>query len=184
MVGSGQSAIPKKPQRFKLLDDFSFEIVEKEFNIDENNKIPNQPHSTISILQKLQHVNLYDTLTHKDKTKKGLLEYALCCGQTTRDLPNNNKANITQQANTPSVFSAEEFEELEDLEDFQERNIENPKLTIKTPQARKRKVSVKDLVFALERALEVDNRRKLKKNQHHPTERWKDAASNPYCAET
>ncbi len=60
-------------------------------------------------------------------------------------------------------------EELENPEDFiqetQERLI-NPKLTIKTPQTRKRKVSINDLVFALERALEVEHRRKVRRVQH------------------
>ena len=64
------------------------------------------------------------------------------------------------------MIVAYEQEELENPEDFiqetQERLI-NPKLTIKTPQARKRKVSVNDLVFALERALEVEQRRKIRK---------------------
>jgi segregation and condensation protein A len=56
-----------------------------------------------------------------------------------------------------------EHEELEEnfIEEKQERLV-NPKLTIKTPQARKRKVSINDLVFALERALEVEQRRKMR----------------------
>jgi segregation and condensation protein A len=56
-----------------------------------------------------------------------------------------------------------EHEELEEnfIEEKQERLV-NPKLTIKTPQARKRKVSINDLVFALERALEVEQRRKIR----------------------
>ncbi|MBT7706313.1 segregation/condensation protein A [archaeon] len=56
-----------------------------------------------------------------------------------------------------------EHEELEDPGDFiqeEQGRLVNPKLTIKTPQTRKRKVSVNDLVFALERALEVEKRRK------------------------
>jgi segregation and condensation protein A len=62
-----------------------------------------------------------------------------------------------------------EHEELENPEDFiqetQERLV-NPKLTIKTPQTRKRKVSINDLVFALERALEVEQRRKIRKIEY------------------
>ena len=56
-----------------------------------------------------------------------------------------------------------EHEELEEnfIEEKQERLVK-PKLTIKTPQARKRKVSINDLVFALERALEVEQRRKIR----------------------
>jgi segregation and condensation protein A len=56
-----------------------------------------------------------------------------------------------------------DHEELENPDDFiqeQQERLINPKLTIKTPQTRKRKVSVNDLVFALERALEVEKRRK------------------------
>jgi len=56
--------------------------------------------------------------------------------------------------------------EAEDLEEFQEdKSIKletQPRLTIKTPQARKRKVSIQDLVSALEKALEVDKKRKIR----------------------
>jgi segregation and condensation protein A len=56
-------------------------------------------------------------------------------------------------------YSNEPEEELIDQLEDQERLIQ-PKLTIKTPLARKRKVSLQDLVSALEKALEVDTRRK------------------------
>ncbi|MBU3940784.1 MAG: segregation/condensation protein A [Nanoarchaeota archaeon] len=56
--------------------------------------------------------------------------------------------------------------EAEDIEDFQEdksiRLETQPRLTIKTPQSRKRKVSIQDLVSALEKALEVDKKRKIR----------------------
>ncbi|MFA6072723.1 MAG: ScpA family protein [Candidatus Woesearchaeota archaeon] len=42
--------------------------------------------------------------------------------------------------------------------------MEKPILTFRTPQPRKRKVSVYDLVHALEKALETDNRRTFKRN--------------------
>ncbi len=62
------------------------------------------------------------------------------------------------------MYENEELEELDQFEDSEtQERLVNPKLTIKTPQARKRKVSINDLVFALERALEVENRRKVKK---------------------
>ncbi len=53
----------------------------------------------------------------------------------------------------------------DDLEIKKERIklMENPRLTIKTPQSRKKKVSIQDLVNALEKALEVDRRRTLRK---------------------
>jgi len=56
-------------------------------------------------------------------------------------------------------------DELEELGGFQNRRIEldtEPKLTIKTPQTRKRKVNVSDLISALEKALEVNERRLLR----------------------
>lgn len=57
-------------------------------------------------------------------------------------------------------------DELEEFEDFENKRIvldENPRLTIKTPQARKKKVSVNDLISALEKALEVNQRRMLRR---------------------
>jgi len=45
--------------------------------------------------------------------------------------------------------------------DFIER--EHPKLTIRTPLARKRKVTIQDLMFALQKALEVNERKILRK---------------------
>jgi len=59
----------------------------------------------------------------------------------------------------------EEFEDIQEFEQNKQRitQVENPRLTIKTPLARKRKVSVNDLVNALEKALEVNERRILRK---------------------
>lgn len=53
------------------------------------------------------------------------------------------------------------------LEEFENKKqriqlLENPRLTIKTPLTRKRKVSVDDLINALEKALEVNERRLLR----------------------
>ncbi|MAG77962.1 hypothetical protein CL616_01205 [archaeon] len=56
----------------------------------------------------------------------------------------------------------EEIEDLDDYVDYHEHKVEIPKLGVKTPQARKRKVSVNDLIGALEKALKVDSRRKLR----------------------
>jgi len=54
-------------------------------------------------------------------------------------------------------------ENIGDLDDFGSRRRiildVDPRLTIKTPQARKKKVSVNDLILALEKALEVNERR-------------------------
>jgi segregation and condensation protein A len=53
---------------------------------------------------------------------------------------------------------------LGDLEEIPRlKREELPKLTIKTPQARKRKVSLQDLMNALQKALEVNQRRVIRK---------------------
>ncbi len=57
-------------------------------------------------------------------------------------------------------------EEIEDLDDFvqEERPVFNvPGLAIKSPQKRKRKVSIQDLISALQKALDVDKRKKLRR---------------------
>jgi len=55
-----------------------------------------------------------------------------------------------------------EFEELGEYLPYHEHKVEIPKLGVRTPQARKRKVSISDLIHALEKALRVDTRRKLR----------------------
>lgn len=52
---------------------------------------------------------------------------------------------------------------LEDVNDFELQNKEKPVLKYRTPQPRKRKVSVYDLVEALEKALEGDQKRHIRK---------------------
>jgi len=57
--------------------------------------------------------------------------------------------------------------EMEELDQFFDRNRRitldvEPRLTIKTPQARKRKVQINDLILALEKALGVNERRILR----------------------
>ena len=56
-------------------------------------------------------------------------------------------------------------DELEEFEDKKQRIqlLENPRLTIKTPLARKKRVSVDDLMQALGKALEVNERRLLRR---------------------
>ncbi len=62
------------------------------------------------------------------------------------------------------LFHSDDHEELDDFGDFvtHERVKDFPPLAVRTPQARKRRVSVKDLIGALERALRIDTRRKLR----------------------
>ncbi|MDP3728499.1 MAG: ScpA family protein [bacterium] len=56
----------------------------------------------------------------------------------------------------------QEFEELGEYLPYHEHKVEIPRLGVRTPQARKRKVSIADLIGALEKALHVDTRRKLR----------------------
>ena len=59
-----------------------------------------------------------------------------------------------------SLLYPQEDEEHQELEDYEDKiNVEIPNLAIKTPQARKRKVSVEDLIGSLKKALEVNKRR-------------------------
>ena len=59
-------------------------------------------------------------------------------------------------------------QEIDILEEDHENNVmhaENiPKLLIKTPQARKRKINLNDLMDALQKALEVENRRHIRRS--------------------
>ena len=60
------------------------------------------------------------------------------------------------------LFPPEEF--LEESGDNKKIVFDaNPRLTIKTPQARKKKVSINDLISALEKAMEVNQRRIIKR---------------------
>lgn len=55
-----------------------------------------------------------------------------------------------------------EFEELGEFVPYHQHKVDIPQLGVRTPQARKRRVSITDLISALEKALHVDNRRKLR----------------------
>ena len=75
--------------------------------------------------------------------------------------------NFDALINPPSeddLFEADSF--------YQDQRIDVPKLAIKTPQKRKRKVGVNDLINALQKALRVNQRkvlRKIKEQSHrHP----------------
>lgn len=70
-----------------------------------------------------------------------------------------------------AYFDSILFPQTESLDDMdmqlvERQKIEHPPLGIRTPMPRKRKVSVSDLMKALQRALEVDKRRSIKYNQY------------------
>lgn len=58
----------------------------------------------------------------------------------------------------------EVMDTFEDWQQTERPRIEVPGLAVRSPQARKRRISVQDLVSALERALEVNKRRILRNN--------------------
>lgn len=66
------------------------------------------------------------------------------------------------------MFPPDDLDYMDDyiLNDQKKLNFEgNPKLTIKTPQARKKRVCITDLIEALEKALEVNTRRLIKREE-------------------
>lgn len=70
------------------------------------------------------------------------------------------------------LYPQEDVEELDDFFSKRKRIVldVSPVLTIKTPQARKRRVTVSDLLSALDKALEINERRVLRqaKRDHIP----------------
>ncbi|MDD5651452.1 MAG: segregation/condensation protein A, partial [Candidatus Nanoarchaeia archaeon] len=91
---------------------------------------------------------------------KVVLAAAILLKIKSEKLLTENIANLDQH-----LFSQGETEEYNDFDENLEKIklLDTPKLTINTPLARKRKVSLNDLMGALQRALEVDKRRTLKK---------------------
>ncbi|MBL7147946.1 MAG: segregation/condensation protein A [Nanoarchaeota archaeon] len=75
--------------------------------------------------------------------------------------------NFDNKMNPP-----EEYQELEELLSGapSPRDFELPKLTIKTPMPRKRKVTLNDLMSALQKALEVNQRRFLRRESLRHTD--------------
>jgi len=115
----------------------------------------------ISILSK-RYLETLKTLkeAHFLISGKVVLAAAILLKIKSEKLLTENIANLDQH-----LFSQGETEEFSDFEDNIEklRLLENPKLTVKTPLTRKRKVSMNDLMGALQRALEVDQRRTMKR---------------------
>lgn len=76
----------------------------------------------------------------------------------------SNKLLLDNIAQFDSQLFAKEDELLEDLNEMQEE-FKAPPLLLKTPQARKRKVSLDDLMKALNKALEVDKHRQIRREK-------------------
>ena len=107
-------------------------------------------HKYIAIVKKLQETNF-------SLSGKVILAASLLLKIKSDKLLNENMLAFDNL-----LYETEELENPDDFVGEEQERLIHPKLTIKTPQTRKRKVSVNDLVFALERALEVEQRRKMR----------------------
>lgn len=81
----------------------------------------------------------------------------------------SNKLLTDYIAQFDNQLFAKEEDLLEEVVEMEQEDI--PRLLIKTPQARKRKVTINDLMVALKKALDVDKRREFKKLQEIPIRR-------------
>src|SRR3989338_3567408 len=107
----------------------------------------------LEVIKRLQKANLFIS-------GKVLLASALLLKIKSDKLLNEDFANFDA-----ILFPPPEVESLDDFLDYKSKRIEldtKPRLTIKTPQARKKKVTVDDLISALEKALEVNERKILR----------------------
>src|SRR3989344_2784638 len=115
----------------------------------------------LETVRKLQEANFF-------VSGKVLLASALLLRIKSDKLISEDIPNFDRVLFPPSEQVSEEFEEIEEFRDI----IEIPKLAIKTPQTRKRKVSVNDLLLALHKALETSHKKVMKKmeerNYEHP----------------
>lgn len=107
----------------------------------------------LETVRKMQEANFFIS-------GKILLACALLLKVKSNKLVNEEISNFDSQ-----LFKQEEtFEELEQLfEQAPRPDYDKPKLTIKTPMPRKRKVTLQDLMSALQKALEVEKRRNVKR---------------------
>lgn len=109
----------------------------------------------MDIVRKLQETNFF-------VSGKVILASAILLKIKSNKLLTENIANFDSQ-----LYHQEEDEDYtEQLEDQDFEQGSHPRLTIKTPIARKRRVSLNDLVDALEKALEVDTRRKVRRQRY------------------
>ena len=106
----------------------------------------------IETLRKLQEANLFIS-------GKVLLAAALLLKIKSQKLVEEDFVNFDNL-----LYPSDNINELELYDETPNPyiNIEKPKLTIRTPLARKRKVNVNDLINALKKALEVDERKKFR----------------------
>ena len=104
----------------------------------------------IEIVRKLQETNLF-------VSGKVLLAAALLLRIK------SNKLVAEDILLLDSILYPKEDEIYEELEEYERPLVDIPKLAIKTPQARKRRISINDLINALQGALEVNKRKVLRR---------------------
>ncbi len=110
----------------------------------------------LEVLNKLQQANFH-------VSGKVILAAAILLRMKSERLLTHHIATFDEQLFAPGELE-EEFTQA-DIEELSKKIklAEKPRLVLKTPFARKRKVTLNDLIAALHRALEVDKRRTLKK---------------------
>jgi len=104
----------------------------------------------LETVRKLQEVNFFIS-------GKVILASAILLKIKSDKLLTENIAQFDNQ-----LFQREQLEPSEAMEEVSSEII-HPKLTIKTPIARRRKVTINDLINALEKAMKVDERRTIKR---------------------
>lgn len=67
------------------------------------------------------------------------------------------------------MYPSDEIEQLDDFVQDNSHKIEVPELLLKTPQPRKRKVTLNDLMSSLQKAIEVNQRRIFKSEERYIT---------------
>ncbi len=110
----------------------------------------------VEIIKQLKEINFF-------VSGKVVLAAAILLKLKTNNLLSKNIADFDNQ-----LFQSDDEDDEEDYDsnyDGEEKRVDKPKvkLTIKTPQARKRRVNLNDLINALEKALEVDERRVIRR---------------------
>jgi len=109
----------------------------------------------LEIVRKLQETNFFIS-------GKVILASAILLKIKSNKLLTENIVNFDNQL----YRQDEEDDYTEQLDDLDFEQGSQPRLTIKTPIARKRRVSLNDLVDALEKALDVDTKRKIRRQRY------------------
>jgi segregation and condensation protein A len=111
----------------------------------------------LEIIKKLKETNLF-------VSGKVILASAILLKIKSEKLVSENIAAFDQM-----MYPSDEIEQLDDFVQDSNHKMEVPKLLLKTPQPRKRKVTLNDLMGALQKAIEVNQRRIFKSEERYTT---------------